>query len=126
MQLPKPQATRALSTVGEVPQADFALFDLASYQLLFFDEALAPWENPDRRPAPSVARWLEDMASADGYLFVVPEVQPGGPGRAGGMLDFAGVMLDPGAVRPDPPGSDRIRRGHASTWRHRRAAVNSA
>jgi NAD(P)H-dependent FMN reductase len=78
----------ALATAKEVPEADFALFDLASYRLPFFDEALAPWENPDRRPAPNVARWLEDVASADGYLFLVPEYNLAVPAVVKNALDL--------------------------------------
>jgi NAD(P)H-dependent FMN reductase len=77
-----------LTGAKEVPEADFALFDLASYQLPFFDEALAPWGNPDRHPAPNVARWLEDMASADGYLFVVPEYNLAVPAVVKNALDL--------------------------------------
>jgi NAD(P)H-dependent FMN reductase len=77
-----------LATAKEVPQAEFALFDLASYRLPFFDEALAPWENPDRHPAPNVARWLQDMASADGYLFLVPEYNLAIPAVVKNALDL--------------------------------------
>jgi NAD(P)H-dependent FMN reductase len=77
-----------LTGAKEVPEADFALFDLASYQLPFFDEALAPWDNADRHPAPNVARWLEDMASADGYLFVVPEYNLAVPAVVKNALDL--------------------------------------
>jgi NAD(P)H-dependent FMN reductase len=77
-----------LTRAKEVPEADFALFDLACYQLPFFDEAIAPWGNPDRRPAPNVARWLDDMASADGYLFVVPEYNLAVPAVVKNALDL--------------------------------------
>jgi NAD(P)H-dependent FMN reductase len=83
-----------LTSAKEVPQADFALFDLASYQLPFFGEALAPWDNPDRHPAPNVARWLEDMASADGYLFVVPEYNLAVPAVVKNALDLLGHEAD--------------------------------
>jgi NAD(P)H-dependent FMN reductase len=77
-----------LTRAKEVPEADFALFDLACYQLPFFDEAIAPWGNPDRHPAPNVARWLDDMASADGYLFVVPEYNLAVPAVVKNALDL--------------------------------------
>jgi chromate reductase, NAD(P)H dehydrogenase (quinone) len=77
-----------LTTAKEVPEGDFTLFDLASYQLPFFDEAFAPWDNPDRHPAPNVARWLDDMASADGYLFVVPEYNLAVPAVVKNALDL--------------------------------------
>jgi NAD(P)H-dependent FMN reductase len=83
-----------LSSAREVPGADFALFDLARYQLPFFNEAVAPWDNPDRHPAPDVARWLEDMASADGYLFVVPEYNLAVPAVVKNALDFLAHEAD--------------------------------
>lgn len=83
-----------LTTAKEVPEADFALFDLASYQLPFFDEALAPWDNSDRHPAPNVARWLRDMASADGYLFVVPEYNLAVPAVVKNALDLLALEAD--------------------------------
>jgi NAD(P)H-dependent FMN reductase len=83
-----------LTSAKEVPEADFALFDLACYQLPFFDEALAPWGNPDRHPAPNVARWLEDMASADGYMFVVPEYNLAVPAVVKNALDFLAHEAD--------------------------------
>jgi NAD(P)H-dependent FMN reductase len=83
-----------LTGAKEVPEADFALFDLACYQLPFFDEAVAPWDNPDRHPAPNVARWLEDMASADGYLFVVPEYNLAVPAVVKNALDLLAHEAD--------------------------------
>ncbi len=83
-----------LTSAKEVSEADFSLFDLASYQLPFFDEALAPWDNPDRHPAPNVARWLEDMASADGYLFVVPEYNLAAPAVVKNALDLLAHEAD--------------------------------
>ena len=83
-----------LASAKEASEADFAVFDLASYRLPFFDEALAPWDNPDRRPAPTVARWLEDMAFADGYLFVVPEYNLAVPAVVKNALDLLGMEAD--------------------------------
>jgi NAD(P)H-dependent FMN reductase len=83
-----------LTGAKEVPEADFALFDLAGYELPFFNEAVAPWDNPDRHPAPNVARWLEDMASADGYLFVVPEYNLAVPAVVKNALDFLAHEAD--------------------------------
>jgi len=84
----------ALTSANEVPDADFTLFDLASYQLPFFDEAIAPWDNPDRRTAPNVERWLADMASADGYLFVVPEYNLAVPAVVKNALDLLAHEAD--------------------------------
>jgi NAD(P)H-dependent FMN reductase len=83
-----------LTGAKEVSEADFALFDLACYRLPFFDEAIAPWDNPDRHPAPNIARWLEDMASADGYLFVVPEYNLAVPAVVKNALDLLAHEAD--------------------------------
>jgi NAD(P)H-dependent FMN reductase len=83
-----------LTSAKQVPDAEFALFDLASYQLPFFDEALAPWDNPDRHPTPNVARWLKDMASADGYLFAVPEYNLAVPAVVKNALDLLAHEAD--------------------------------
>jgi NAD(P)H-dependent FMN reductase len=83
-----------LTGAKEVPEADFALFDLACYRLPFFDEAIAPWDNPDRHPAPNIARWLADMASADGYLFVVPEYNLAVPAVVKNALDLLAHEAD--------------------------------
>jgi NAD(P)H-dependent FMN reductase len=56
-----------------VPSAVFEVFDLASYNMPFFDKAIAPWSNPSRTPVPGVASCLSDMASADGYVFLTPD-----------------------------------------------------
>ena len=86
-----------LATAEKVPEADFALFDLASYRLPFFDEDVAPWENPARHPAPSVARWLADVATADGYLFLVPEYNLAVPAVVKNALD---LLAHEAAVKP--------------------------
>jgi NAD(P)H-dependent FMN reductase len=83
-----------LTGAKEVSEADFALFDLACYRLPFFDEAIAPWDNPDRHPAPNIARWLADMASADGYLFVVPEYNLAVPAVVKNALDLLAHEAD--------------------------------
>jgi chromate reductase, NAD(P)H dehydrogenase (quinone) len=83
-----------LANAQDISEADFALFDLASYQLPFFDEALAPWDNPDRHPAPNVARWLEDMACVDGYLFVVPEYNLAVPAAVKNAVDLLAHEAD--------------------------------
>ena len=83
-----------LSCASGASGAGFAVFDLACYQLPFFDEALAPWDNPERHPAPNVGRWLADMASADGYLFVVPEYNLAVPAVVKNALDLLGLEAD--------------------------------
>lgn len=79
-----------LSRSTNVPDAEFALLDLADYALPFFDEAIPPWNNRDRRTTPSVQRWLDDVARADGYVYVVPEYNYAVPAVVKNALDLLG------------------------------------
>jgi NAD(P)H-dependent FMN reductase len=72
----------------EVPDAAFRILDLADYRMPFFDEAEAPLANRDRNPADNVRRWLDDMAEADGYLFLTPEYNYTIPAVLKNALDF--------------------------------------
>ncbi|GAA1989571.1 NAD(P)H-dependent oxidoreductase [Amycolatopsis minnesotensis] len=71
-----------------VPGAAFTVLDLADYPLPFFDETLAPLANPDRVPAPSVHRWLQDVRDADGFYFLTPEYNHTVPAALKNALDF--------------------------------------
>lgn len=83
-----------LAQADGLPDADFTLLDLAAYQLPFFDEAIPPRNNPAREPGQGVARWLADMASADGYVFVVPEYNYAVPAVVKNALDFLGDQAE--------------------------------
>jgi NAD(P)H-dependent FMN reductase len=71
-----------------IPAADFRVLDIADYRLPFFDEPCAPLGNTDRTPAPNVRRWLDDIAAADGYLFLTPEYNYTIPAVLKNALDF--------------------------------------
>ncbi|HEX4212949.1 MAG TPA: NAD(P)H-dependent oxidoreductase [Candidatus Dormibacteraeota bacterium] len=71
-----------------VPGAEFVVLDLAGYDLPFFCEPLAPLDNGDRQVPPNVRRWLDDVASVDGYVFVVPEYNFEVPAAAKNALDL--------------------------------------
>jgi NAD(P)H-dependent FMN reductase len=43
-----------MARADQVPEAEFALFDLTAYKLPFFDEAIPPWNNPARQAEPNV------------------------------------------------------------------------
>jgi chromate reductase len=77
-----------LNQAAAVAGASFSVLDLASYQLPFFDEDIAPLNNRDRSPADPVRRWLGDMAAADGYLFLTPEYNYAVPGVLKNALDY--------------------------------------
>lgn len=82
-------ATYVLREANKLEGATFRLLDLASYQLPFFDEAIAPLSNPGKRNVlENVQRWLDDMAEADGYLFLTPEYNYAIPAVLKNALDF--------------------------------------
>jgi NAD(P)H-dependent FMN reductase len=77
-----------LSKAQEVAGASFTVLDLADYKLPFFDEEIAPLNNRDRMPCEPVRRWLDDMAAADGYLFVTPEYNYAVPAVLKNAIDY--------------------------------------
>lgn len=66
----------------------FKFMDLRDYHLTFFDEVLAPLDNPDRKVADNVQRYLDDLATADGYLFITPEYNHAISGALKNALDY--------------------------------------
>jgi NAD(P)H-dependent FMN reductase len=79
-----------LDKAAGVGGAEFVVLDLADYDLPFFDEPVAPIDNPERRlhVPENVRRWLDDVAAADGYVFVVPEYNFEVPAAAKNALDM--------------------------------------
>jgi len=66
----------------------FTFLGLASYQLPFFAEALPPMANPQRQLPANQQRWLDDVAAADGYIFLTPEYNHAEPAVLKNALDF--------------------------------------
>lgn len=83
-----------VKSAAAVPGASFEVFDLANYEMPLFDEAIAPRNNRNRSPAPTVARWLQDVASADGYVFLTPEYNLAVPAVLKNALDFLAHEAD--------------------------------
>jgi NAD(P)H-dependent FMN reductase len=54
-------------------QAEGEVLDLRDYPMPFFDEAISPRYNPERKPEPRVKKWLDKLAEFDGYVLVTPE-----------------------------------------------------
>jgi NAD(P)H-dependent FMN reductase len=80
--------TFVLSKAREVAGATFTVLDLADYKMPFFDEEIAPLNNRDRMPCDPVRRWLDDVAAADGYLFVTPEYNYAVPAVLKNAIDY--------------------------------------
>lgn len=54
-------------------KTEVEVLDLRDYPMPFFDEAISPRYNPERQAAPAVQKWLDKVASFDGYVVVTPE-----------------------------------------------------
>jgi NAD(P)H-dependent FMN reductase len=67
--------------------AEVETVDLLDYPLPLFNEAIPPRYNPDRKPAPEVKKWVDKMASFDGYVIVTPEYNRSFPGTLKNALD---------------------------------------
>lgn len=71
--------------------------DLKDLKLPMFDEPVSPMMNPDRKPEGQVKVWLDELAAADGYVFVTPEynhTMPSGLKNAIDYIDFQ-IMKKP-------------------------------
>lgn len=76
------QLTTTLSTT------QFTFLDLTTYQLPFFAEALPPMANSQRVLPANQQQWLDDIAAADGYIFLTPEYNHAEPAVLKNALDF--------------------------------------
>lgn len=73
---------------ANVEGAKVEVVDLKDYALPFFDEAVSPRYNPDRKPAPEVQKWLDKISQADAYVFVSPEYNHSISGVLKNSIDF--------------------------------------
>ena len=80
--------------------ADTELVDLIDYPLPLFNEPISPRFSPDRNTTPEVQKWLDKMASFDGYVIVTPEYNRSLPGALKNALDTLGneVVDKPAAL----------------------------
>jgi NAD(P)H-dependent FMN reductase len=70
------QSDKVAKWVNEVASSmniDSELIDLRDYEMPFFNEAISPRYNPERKPAPEVNKWLNKIRDFDAYVFVTPE-----------------------------------------------------
>ncbi|WP_429971816.1 NADPH-dependent FMN reductase [Fructilactobacillus sp. Tb1] len=67
---------------------ELQFIDLAEVNLPFFYEDLPPMQNKNRALQANEQKWVDDMNSADGYLFLVPEYNHSVPAVLKNALDF--------------------------------------
>ncbi len=86
-----PQVTKWVTETAKKivnDKADLETVDLADFDLPMFDEAISPKFNRDRKPEGEVKKWLDTLASADGYVFVTPEYNHSIPGSLKNAIDY--------------------------------------
>ena len=49
------------------------IIDLKDFEMPFFNEAISPRYNPERKPVKEVQAWLDVIKRFDAYIFVTPE-----------------------------------------------------
>lgn len=103
------------------PNHTFELVDLADYDLPLMQEAYPPQGNPDRQTDGDVKKWVDVMATADGFLIVTPEYNHSVPGALKNALDSLDFQLKQKPVAIVSHGSI----GGARANEHLRLIVNS-
>ncbi len=74
--------------------AEVEVLDLRDYPMPFFDEAISPRYNPERKPTPEVKKWLDKVAEFDGYVLATPEYNRSMSGVLKNALDYIAYEMD--------------------------------
>lgn len=69
------------------------LIEIGDYDLPFFYEALPPLGNPDRKLKENEQKWVDDMAQADGFIFLTPEYNHSFPAVLKNGIDYLSTQL---------------------------------
>ena len=77
-----------------LPDTTVEIVDLLDYPMPFFDEAVSPRYNPERKPKPEVKKWLDKLAEADAYAFVTPEYNRSIAGVLKNAIDYFAYEID--------------------------------
>lgn len=84
----------ALAAAAKLDDIEAELLDLRDYDLPFFDEAISPQYNPDRKPEGVVKEWLDKLAEKDAFIVVTPEYNRTLPGVLKNAFDYVAYELD--------------------------------
>lgn len=81
-------------THGLEGKAEATLLDLRDFPIPFLDEAVSPRYNPERKTDEVTQKWLDTMATFDGYVFVTPEYNRSMPAVLKNAIDVIGHEID--------------------------------
>lgn len=79
---------------GYEDKAEVEVLDLRDYPMPFFDEAVSPRFNPERKPDAETKKWLDKVAEFDGYVLVTPEYNRSTSAVLKNALDVLAYELD--------------------------------
>ena len=74
-------------------KAEVEILDLKENELPFFNEAIPPQYNPDRKPEGVVKAWLDKLSEADAVIVVTPEYNRAVPAVLKNALDYVAYEL---------------------------------
>jgi NAD(P)H-dependent FMN reductase len=77
-----------------VEHADVEMLDLRDYPMSFLDEPISPRYNPERKPDVETKKWLDKVATFDGYVFVTPEYNRSTSAVLKNAIDVLGHEMD--------------------------------
>lgn len=83
-----------LKTASESEGIEAEIIDLKDYQMPFFDEAISPRFNPDRKPNETAKKFLDKLKEAESLIVVTPEYDHSIPGVLMNALDYVDWQLD--------------------------------
>jgi NAD(P)H-dependent FMN reductase len=74
--------------------ADVETLDLRDYPMPFYEEAVSARYNPERKPAPEIAKWVNKLAEFDGFVIVTPEYNRSMSGVLKNAIDMVSHEID--------------------------------
>jgi NAD(P)H-dependent FMN reductase len=87
------QAKWVFNTANKVEDISPEIIDLADYPMPFFDEAIPPRYNQNRKPVKEVQNFISKMSEFDAYIFATPEYNHSIPGVLKNALDYITTEL---------------------------------
>ncbi len=75
-------------------KADVEILDLRDFPMPFLDESISPRYNPDRSPEPTTQKWLDTIATFDGYVVITPEYNRSTSAVLKNAIDVLGHEMD--------------------------------
>ena len=102
-----------------LPDTEVTIIDLKDHQLPFFDEAISPQYNPDRKPVEAVKKFIDLVGTFDSVALVTPEYNRSYSAVLKNALDYLDFQLKQKPVQLVAHGST----GGAQAVSHLRAVL---